>query len=220
MRKLTLFMLVIGLSILTGYSNEKTEKPHVSEQTKKIQTTDHLLPFHNSRPRKEQVTHIVIHYISDTSSNPKQPYSLEKIRSLYVDYGVSAHYMIGRDGEIYRLVSEHRVAYHAGKGYLHGFPKYKDNLNEYSIGIELMAIGTKEEMEPLLQKGTYSSINPSHIGYTDTQYDSLNQLLNHLYQKYPTIIRNRWHVVGHDQYAPGRKTDPGNLFDWSRIRFD
>lgn len=120
---------------------------------------------------------------------------------------------------MYRLVDENRIAFHAGKGSLPGFPAYQNKLNEYSIGIELMAIGTREEMLPLISAQTYESIAPSNIGYTDAQYRSLNLLLNDIIGRHPTIQRDRQHIVGHDEYAPGRKTDPGKLFDWSRINF-
>jgi AmpD protein len=32
--------------------------------------------------------------------------------------------------------------------------------------------------------------------------------------KYDLITKDR--IKGHSDIAPGRKTDPGNLFDWSR----
>jgi LysM repeat protein len=41
--------------------------------------------------------------------------------------------------------------------------------------------------------------------------------LNEILKRHPTIQRNRKHIVGHNEYAPGRKKDPGKLFDWSRI---
>nr|WP_256243170.1 N-acetylmuramoyl-L-alanine amidase [Bacillus sp. V3B] len=88
---------------------------------------------------------------------------------MFVDYGVSAHYMVGRKGETYDLVPENRVAYHAGKGVLPNFPQYKDQLNHYSIGIELRAIGTNDEMRSMISDSVYRSISPDHLGYTDAQ---------------------------------------------------
>ncbi|KAA0548731.1 N-acetylmuramoyl-L-alanine amidase [Bacillus sp. BGMRC 2118] len=215
--KNALFLPLLFVNFLFGSTSVHSES--ISQHTTKFDYTDELLPFHHSRPRKAEITHTVIHFISDASRNPANPFNFEGIHSVYKEYGVSAHYMIDRDGTIYRLVPENRVAYHAGKGYAHGFPRYKDNLNEVSIGIELMAVGTEMEMEALLSKGTYSRIHASAVGYTDAQYVSLNAILASLYDKYPTLIRNRWHVIGHDEYAPGRKTDPGSLFDWGRIGY-
>lgn len=180
---------------------------------------DLYLPLQNSKPRTEIVTHVVIHFISNAASKQNDPYNVQDVYRIFLNNGVSSHYLIGRNGEVYRLVDENRVAFHAGKGSLPGFPAYQNRLNEYSIGIELMAIGTREEMLPLISAQTYEAIAPSNIGYTDAQYRSLNLLLNDIIGRHPTIKRDRQHIVGHDEYAPGRKTDPGKLFDWSRINF-
>lgn len=62
-------------------------------------------------------------------------------------------------------------------------------------------------------------MDPSFIGYTDAQYNALNKLLENISIKYPKVKENRDHVVGHDEYAPERKTDPGELFDWERLGY-
>lgn len=134
-----------------------------------------------------------------------------------MEYGVSAHYIIGRKGEIYRLVPENRVAFHAGKGNLEKFPKYKNKLNKYSIGIELMAIGTEKEMNSMLSPAVYNSVDSANIGYTNAQYRSLKRLVRGIIKRNSSIKYDRIHIIGHSEYAPGRKTDPGTLFDWSKI---
>ncbi|MGY3716986.1 N-acetylmuramoyl-L-alanine amidase [Sutcliffiella cohnii] len=184
-----------------------------------ISMTDSLLPSANSRERTTNVTHVMVHFMSNGLNKPNDPFHIQDIRSLFTSYGVSAHYVIDRNGAVYRFVPEDRVAFHAGKGNLKGFPAYKDKMNDYSIGIELLAIGTKQEMLSMIPNFPYDSIDPAHIGYTDAQYASLNNLLNDIYSRYPTISKSRKHVIGHDEYAPGRKTDPGTLFNWSRIGF-
>ena len=50
---------------------------------------------------------------------------------------VSSHYLINRNGKIYRLVNDNQIAWHAGKSC---WGKYK-NLNKNSIGIELVNKG-------------------------------------------------------------------------------
>ena len=184
-----------------------------------ISLTDSLLPSANSKERTTDVTHVMIHFMSNGLNKPNDPFRIQDIRSLFTSYGVSAHYVIDRNGTVYRFVPEDRVAFHAGKGSLKGFPEYKDKMNDYSIGIELLAIGTKQEMLSMIPNFPYDSIDAAHIGYTDAQYASLNNLLNDIYSRYPTISKSRKHVIGHDDYAPGRKTDPGTLFNWSRIGF-
>ena len=52
-------------------------------------------------------------------------------------YKVSCHYLISRNGRIIQMVKEKNIAWHAGKS------KWKQfkNLNNYSIGIELVNKG-------------------------------------------------------------------------------
>jgi N-acetyl-anhydromuramyl-L-alanine amidase AmpD len=182
-----------------------------------IEVTDISLPEENSKPRVGMISHVVLHFMSNASVKPKDPYNIEDLTNIFIDYGFSTHYMIDRDGIIYRFVPEDRIANHAGPGYLAGFPYYDDILNGYSIGIELLAIGTKEEMLSMIPAKIYNNIDPAHIGYTEAQYKSLNHLLDSIVKRYPSILENRNHIIGHDEYAPARKTDPGSLFNWSKI---
>ena len=50
---------------------------------------------------------------------------------------VSSHYLINRKGKIIQMVKEKKIAWHAGKS---RWKKFK-NLNNYSIGIELVNKG-------------------------------------------------------------------------------
>jgi N-acetyl-anhydromuramyl-L-alanine amidase AmpD len=177
------------------------------------------LPEENSRKRMGgiRVTHVVLHFSSNVTRNPDNPYVLSEILDIYNEAGASAHYLIDREGELFGLVPEDRVAFHAGKGSLPGFPEWDDALNEVSIGIELLAIGTKEEMEIYISNQAYDQLDASLIGFTHAQYETLRMLLNHLFQKYPGILPDRKHVIGHDEYASGRKMDPGILLDYQQI---
>jgi len=104
---------------------------------------------------------------------------------------VSAHYMIGEDGEVVRLVPETRRAWHAGRSYWRGL----NDVNSASIGIEL--------------------VNPGHEwGYRpfpEAQMEALLPLLARIVRDYDIPRAN---VVGHSDIAPARKEDPGELFDW------
>src|SRR5699024_2857280 len=182
-----------------------------------IPTIDLFLPNANSESRDKPVTHIVMHFTSNAAISPKNPYDVQEIHKTFIDYGVSAHYLIGRDGQIYQMVPEERVAYHAGKGHLEQLPQYKDHLNHYSIGIEVMAIGTKEEMGAMMEDSFYDSIPKSYIGYTEAQYQAIRHLIDDIVTRNPGIKKSRNHIIGQDEYAPERKTDPGSLFDWSKI---
>ncbi len=103
---------------------------------------------------------------------------------------VSAHYLISRDGKVYRLVDEMRRAWHAGVSYWGG----NTDLNSSSIGIELDNNGD----EP----------------FAEAQISRLLILLKELKLKYSIPAAN---FIGHGDIAPGRKVDPGRLFPWQRL---
>ena len=104
---------------------------------------------------------------------------------------VSSHLLIRRDGELVQYVPFHRRAWHAGQSCFGD----RTACNDFSIGIELEG----EDATP----------------YTEVQYRILNEVLAALMRAYPGIGPGR--VVGHSDIAPGRKTDPGPAFDWSRL---
>lgn len=182
---------------------------------------DRLLPLEDttySRERKgADVTHIMIHFMSNVVNNPAEPYRIEDAEANFRQYEVSSHYVIDREGAIYQFVPEERSAYHAGKGSLPAFPELKDSLNDHSIGIELLAMGSKEEMAGYITGEVYDSLPPDIPGYTDAQYAALTALIREIAARHPGIVLDRRQVVGHDEYAPGRKQDPGKLFDWTRL---
>jgi AmpD protein len=105
---------------------------------------------------------------------------------------VSAHLLIRRDGEPVQFVSFNHRSWHAGKSAWQG----REACNDYSIGIECE--GADE------------------VPYEPAQYATLRALLPMLLEAYPMISADR--IVGHSDVAPGRKTDPGPSFDWSRVR--
>jgi AmpD protein len=101
---------------------------------------------------------------------------------------VSAHFFIRRDGELIQFVPCGQRAWHAGVSIWRG----RERCNDFSIGVEL--------------EGT------DDTPFTDAQYEVLNRLLAVLRAAYPITA-----VAGHCDIAPGRKTDPGPCFDWSRV---
>jgi N-acetyl-anhydromuramoyl-L-alanine amidase len=163
-------------------------------------------PFFNQRPLNTPINLCVIHCISlpegsyenghiqklfmgqlDISSHP----SFESLNGLKV----SSHLVITRSGKIMQFVPFDQRAWHAGVSIFEG----RENCNDFSIGIEL--------------EGTDQDI------FTDAQYEVLNQVIVLIKEKYPEVVgkNGQFRVVGHSDIAPGRKTDPGTGFDWSRI---
>lgn len=102
---------------------------------------------------------------------------------------VSAHFFVRRCGRATQFVSCLRRAWHAGVSSWAG----RARCNDFSVGIEL--------------EGT------DDLPYEDIQYSVCSGLIEALRAVHP--IRA---VVGHSDIAPGRKTDPGPSFDWSRVR--
>ncbi|MBT2678788.1 N-acetylmuramoyl-L-alanine amidase [Bacillus sp. ISL-35] len=223
--KLIKLGLLLSL-ILSGCSDGIQEETVVKAESKvttairtetRIAVNKDFMPNMNFVPRSNIPTHIVLHFISNAANNPDNPYVYEDIRKIFIDYNVSPHYMIDRNGEIYHLLPENRAARHAGKGNIEGYTEYEDLLNKYSIGIELMAIGTEEEMQQMMSSEYYRKIPSELIGYTEAQYQALNLLIDDIMARNSMIKRDRNHIIGHDEYAPERKTDPGSLFEWEKI---
>jgi len=104
---------------------------------------------------------------------------------------VSAHALIRRDGEIVQYVSFAERAWHAGVSQWRG----RDNCNDFSIGIELEGC--------------------DELAYESCQYARLAQLVEALLAAYPALSAQA--IAGHCHIAPGRKTDPGPAFDWTRL---
>ena len=156
----------------------------------------HLLPHFNDRPIVAIVDTIVIHSMYDDSGS--QPSDITGCLSLLNTNEVSAHYAISRDGELWGLVAEERRAWHSRsreepRDRMPFDDDSRDQINDFSIGIELVASGP-------------------HSDYTDDQYETLLALIASIRTRYPITA-----IVGHEHIAPGRKSDPGNCFDWHRI---
>ncbi|RDE22810.1 1,6-anhydro-N-acetylmuramyl-L-alanine amidase AmpD [Motiliproteus coralliicola] len=177
--------------------------------TKKLTIADHWLqpvshcpsPNQNERPGAP-VDLLVIHNISlppgqfggghvqelfTNCLDPKGDPFFAEIEGLEV----SAHVLIERDGTITQFVPFDRRAWHAGVSCYQG----REACNDFSIGIEL--------------EGT------DDTPYTDAQYQRLAELIKLLLASYPDLSKEK--IVGHSDIAPGRKTDPGASFDWSRF---
>ena len=161
-------------------------------------------PNVNERPVNTEISLLVVHNISlppeqfggDSSGNSyiEQFFtnSLDHDAHPYFDtlrgVEVSAHLLITREGEVVQFVDFAKRAWHAGRSSFQG----QVECNDYSIGIELEGADT--------------------IPYTEAQYTALAQVTQSIMQHYPAITTER--ITGHSDIAPGRKTDPGEAFDW------
>jgi len=103
---------------------------------------------------------------------------------------VSAHYVIAKNGAIYHMVNDYLRANHAGVGKWGSVT----DMNSCSIGIEIDNNGR----EP----------------FNDAQVSSLLALLKSLKKVYNIPQAN---FIGHQDFAPKRKPDPGPLFPWKTL---
>jgi N-acetyl-anhydromuramyl-L-alanine amidase AmpD len=131
---------------------------------------------------------IIVHSVYNASGGDK--YDIDLVINQFAHYGVSSHYVIGREGNIYRLVKEKDVSFHAGKSSL---PDGRTNVNSCSIGIEL--ITTKDSLDAPM----------------DLQIKTLTSLVKDIQSRYKIN-----YVLRHSDIAPGRKTDPWNM-NWQNF---
>lgn len=167
------------------------------------QTTFIESPNYDDRPINTEIDLLVIHAISlppgefgggyvqaffSNALNPAQHPYFQEIAHLTV----SSHLFIDREACLWQFVPFHKKAWHAGVSFFNE----RENCNDFSIGIELEGTDT--------------------LPYTAAQYARLIQVTVALLQAYPAITLDR--IVGHSEIAPGRKTDPGEAFDWQRYK--
>ena len=138
---------------------------------------------------------ILIHAISARHYYRANQYDLSTIAKMLETLSVSAHNLIGRDGEIWELVQVTRRAWHAGKS------RHRDytNLNYHFIGIEVVGRGD----EP----------------FEYMQYKALAWLCNNYMQRYSIATHMiQLHQIASDSTVrPDPKWDPGTYFDWVNL---
>lgn len=149
-----------------------------------MEITDCPSPNFGDRKEGLGVELIVLHYTAMADAKS----ALDRLCNPEAE--VSAHYLIAKDGTLYRLVDEEKRAWHAGEGRWAG----REDVNSRSIGIELDNDGTSDFDEPLMT--------------------SLEALLADLIERHELTPKA---VIGHSDLAPGRKHDPGPHFDWPRL---
>ncbi len=156
-------------------------------------------PNHDARPPETAISLLVIHAIS----LPPGVFTGDAVIRLFTNtldpdthpcfaaihrLRVSAHFYLRRDGTLVQFVSCDDRAWHAGESNWQG----RARCNDFSLGVELEGC--------------------DDTSFTPVQYERLTMLIDALRARYPLTA-----VAGHSDIAPGRKTDPGPHFDWSRI---
>jgi AmpD protein len=157
-------------------------------------------PNFGPRPPQAEVDLIVLHCIS----LPPGQYGGNAVQNLFNNQldcnqhpyfkslqglQVSSHFYIRRQGELLQFVSADDRAWHAGVSSYLG----RSNCNDNSIGIEL------------------EGVEGSH--FEASQYETLVSLCAAILQGYGVTD-----IAGHEHIAPGRKSDPGDGFDWRLLQ--
>ncbi len=156
----------------------------------------------DARPEDTEISLLVIHNIS----LPPNEYGGRFVEDLFANrldcdahpyfdqlrgLKVSAHFFIRRDGSAVQFVPTTERAWHAGLSNFKG----RERCNDFSIGIELEGSDVDD--------------------FCDAQYTTLAALAAAIAERHPISD-----VTGHENIAPGRKTDPGPHFDWVRFHHD
>jgi len=160
---------------------------------RRLQTSDSALVSRlhaspNFGPRKNGLTPriLLMHYTGMACSEKAIDWLSRR------ESNVSCHYVIDCQGEITQMVAEEMRAWHAGMSYWAG----ETDINSGSIGIEIH--------------------NPGHDGgYPDfppVQMQAVMALAKDIIARHGMRPQD---VLAHSDVAPGRKTDPGEKFDWA-----
>ncbi|MBR9912862.1 MAG: N-acetylmuramoyl-L-alanine amidase [Gammaproteobacteria bacterium] len=161
---------------------------------------------------------LVIHYTAGRSASSSINWLTNK------DARASAHLVIGQDGATTQLVAFNRKAWHAGSSRWAG----REGLNSCSIGIELDNPGRLERRVNGWCSTWGDPVDPANViearhknggaecgwhTYSGAQLETLQNIAVCLVNHYDLLD-----VIGHDDIAPGRKSDPGPAFPMARIR--
>lgn len=171
----------------------------VNEQTSLLTDTPyHCSPNQDERPSGSKISLLVIHGISlppeQFGTGHVHDFFMNQLDIHYHDYfkqiselKVSCHIFIDRKGNAHQFVPFNKRAWHAGKSSHNG----QSQCNDFSIGIELEGA--------------------DHIPYTKDQYETLARCTRALIDYYGITLDD---IKGHSDISPGRKSDPGQSFDW------
>lgn len=162
---------------------------------------------------------LVIHFTAGASALSSIAYWRQINRGKPESKRILAHFIIGRNGQIYQCRPGNVRAGHAGTSVwtlksgetLHG-------LNAHSIGIELANGGHSyptqfSHLIPTQAKHKHGGPVRLWETFTPEQLAACKRLSRDLVEYYGLED-----VVGHDDIAPGRKTDPGPAFPMQDLR--
>jgi hypothetical protein len=135
----------------------------------------------NHAPRTQAVAALCLHTGEGTRAS-----DLDWLTKPQGRKSVSSHYYVCRDGTTYQLVSDNRIAYHAGLSHYAGLSDW----GAFSLGIEMEHRRGQD--------------------YPVVQWESLRELCAFLIERYTIRLDRR---VAHRWIAPTRRSDPTDRTD-------
>lgn len=137
------------------------------------------------------IIHIMEGSLSGTDSWFKNP-----------DSKVSAHYGIGKNGEVHQYVAEVNTAWHAGRVNAPSWPLIKPAANGLFVNPNFYTIGIEHE-------GNENS------DWTEAMYNSSSEMIKEICSRWNIPI-DRNHIAGHHEIY-SLKTCPGHKVDLNRL---
>jgi N-acetylmuramoyl-L-alanine amidase len=167
-----------------------------------------------------QPSFVVLHYTAGRSLES----SVQSLRTQKPKGNASAHIVLGRDGRIVQLAPFNQVTWHAGVSQWNGLV----GLNHHAIGIEMDNAGLlhregerfvawfgkayPENEVVVAAHRNGGGLQPWHA-FTEAQIERALELCELLVAHYALED-----VLGHEDIAPGRKSDPGPAFPLEAVR--
>jgi N-acetylmuramoyl-L-alanine amidase len=177
----------------TRSNNPEVKKITPSFLSSKLEEYAVSSEFFPAISQNERIRFLILHYTACDMKTAVKTLTTKE---------VSSHYLISDslDNQIHLLVTEDKRAWHAGISHFKGM----SNLNDISIGIEIVNLGFK------------TGILDEFLFYyfPDYQIKKIAALTKDIATRYkidPTFI------LGHSDIAPQRKYDPGPLFPWKKL---
>ncbi len=144
---------------------------------------------------------VLLHHTSAVGVDPSRPYDYGLIRGIYEKYKVSAHFQIGREGQLYQLVSLTHEAWHAGRSIF----KEREYCNKFMFGIELEA--TPDAEFPLAQYAMAAKV----INWLQDTFTFGDDMIGT-----HRVVRKAWNDKYPTRQAPA-KFDPNSNFSMRKL---
>jgi N-acetylmuramoyl-L-alanine amidase len=156
--------------------------------------------------------YLVFHYTAGSSAKSSADWLCNPAAK------ASAHLVLGREGEIIQLAPFNVVTWHAGISHWAGLT----GMNNHSIGIEMDNAGVLKNLgdryesafgkvyprnEVVLARHRHGTAEQAWHAYTEAQISRAFELAELLFSHYGLK-----EVLGHEDIARGRKSDPGPAF--------